>query len=79
MSGSVLLNFDPPARSSTGHITVTLDYSVPLADDIPLVVDELRLLGFRTASTMWRGRRRTTDNDDNGTITITGISFRSDH
>ena len=75
MSGGVLLNFTP--NPSPDDITVTLDYSVPLAGDIAsgnvgtTPTDE----GLTTSlGTTVEGSAENDDNDGNGTITITSIA-----
>ena len=73
MSGGVWLGFSP---GPSDLITVTLDYSVPLADDITsaMVGPDLDA-GLRTSvDTTVGGTAENEDNDDNGTITITGDS-----
>ena len=71
MSGGVLLNFTPNPSSD---ITVTLDYSVPLAGDIASAGFSSTSDGLTTSlSTTVEGEAEEEDNDDNGTITITNI------
>ena len=72
MSGGVLLNFTP--NPSRDDITVTLDYSVPLAGDITSGQFSSTSEGLTTSlATTVEGEAEEEDNDDNGTITITEI------
>ena len=72
MSGGVLLNFTPNPSSD---ITVTLDYSVPLAGDRDDSSASSTSEGLTTSlNTMVEGEAENDDNDGNGTITITDIT-----
>ena len=72
MSGGVLLNFEP---NPSGDVTVTLDYSVPLAGDIMSARRTSDSVGLTTSlATNVEGEAENDDNDDNGTITITDIT-----
>ena len=77
MSGGVLLNFTPMPSED---ITVTLDYSVPLAGDIASTPASniANASGLTTSlGTTVEGEAKAEDNDDNGTITITTIASGS--
>ena len=72
MSGGVLLNFTP---NVTNALTVTLDYSVPLAGDIDSGSVSPGEEGLTTSlGTTLVGSAENDDNDGNGTITITSIA-----
>ena len=72
MSGGVLLNFTPQPSDT---VTVTLDYSVPLAGDIVSGTVGSAGDGLTTSlNTTVEGEAENADNDGNGTITITMIT-----
>ena len=71
MSGGILLNFTP---NPSNDLTVTLDYSVPLAGDIDSGSVGADSEGLTTSlTTTVAGSAENDDNDGNGTITITTI------
>ena len=67
MSGSVWLAFSN--EEAIGRTTVTLHYSVPLANDI---TDDATMFTNVVATVM--GMDENSDNDDNGTVVINGIT-----
>ena len=79
MSGVVWLGFSRQADAEL--ITVTLDYSVPLADSIGMrFVNSESMEGLRTnVATMVKEEAKNEDNDGNGTITITSIMHNTEN
>ena len=79
MAGSILLSASDQAAIEVLEATITLHFSAPLAATIPsTTIPDDQVITIIGGTATVEGTAENEDNDDNGTIELSGISFRND-